>query len=478
MNKKSGTAIHWFRRDLRLEDNPSLVAACEYEHVIPVFIWNSDLIAGQSLGEASRWWLHHSLLSLQKELEEAGSQLLIMQGDPLVLLRQLVEQTGAKHLSWNSLYEPNIQNIDKLIHKELSKNTYVKDFSSYLLKTPESVLKKDGSPYLVYGAYFKAATKDWRPPQSLAKTKLSPLASKISTNITIASLGLEPTLAWKNGLAEAWTPGIKGAHTVLKNFGLMKIRSYSEDRNHPSMLGTSRVSPYLHFGELSPTMILEHLENNRVGCLTEDALQFTKEIFWREFSHYLLVHFPHVVDQALKTQFAKFPWRNDDEALHCWQKGKTGFPIVDAGMRELWHTGWMHNRVRMIVASFLVKDLLIPWQKGAEWFWDTLVDANLANNTQGWQWTAGCGADAAPYFRIFNPVLQSQKFDCEGTYIRKWCPELAKLPKSLVHEPWKGDRKILKEAGVVLGTNYPWPIIDHSSAKIRAMKAYHAITKH
>ena len=277
-----------------------------------------------------------------------------------------------------------------------------------------------------------------------------------------------------NGIAAAWQPGEEGAHACLKQFLSSAFTDYTLKRNHPDVTGTSRLSPFLHFGEISPRQIWHavrrHAESHdfKAWRLT----QFLTEIGWREFSHHLLYHFPHTPENPLRRDFDNFPWRKNNAALKAWQKGQTGYPIVDAGMRELWTTGWMHNRVRMIVASFLVKDLLLPWQSGARWFWDTLVDANLAQNTLGWQWTAGCGADAAPYFRIFNPTSQGEKFDTAGNYVHRWCPELAKLPDKWIHQPWKTQAEVLHKAGIKLGQTYPKPIVDHAAARNEALEAF------
>jgi deoxyribodipyrimidine photo-lyase len=347
------------------------------------------------------------------------------------------------------------------------KNTGIicESFKASLLAEPWELQTKSEKPYQVFTPFWKAF-------QCLAFRKPLPIPNiygyrpYISTD-DIQAWGLNPTL-WGSGLQDTWSPGEAGAWEKMNGFLEGIIENYAVQRDYPFGNFTSRVSPHLHWGEIGPTQIWQIV----APLYGEDALPFLRQLAWREFSYHLLFHFPNLSSDPLRPSFKNFPWESNSDALKAWQEGKTGYPLVDAGMRELWQTGWMHNRVRMIVASFLVKDLLIPWQKGEEWFWDTLVDADLANNAASWQWVAGCGADAAPFFRIFNPILQSQKFDPEGTYIRNWVPELKDLDSSHIHAPWEASSENLEKAGVQLGTTYPFPIIEHSFARKRALDAF------
>ena len=475
MRKYKGSAIHWLRRDLRLSDNPALIAACEYESVIPVFIWDSSW--QPPLGAASKWWLHRSLQALDAQLKKQGSRLIIQMGDPLTVLSQLALETKADAVFFNRLYDPKTVSYDQqLLHQLEKRIKRVESFDSYLLTDPEKILKKDGTPYVVYTAFLNAIMSTFRNRRLFPKAKLPKLSKAHPHSVSLEDLKLEPQIPWAGGFAEKWKPGELPAQKIMQEFVDERADFYLEKRNIPSETGTSTLSPHLHFGEISPATIVACLEE-KFGDHhpSSGGYQFLKELFWRDFSHYLLFHHPRLESEPLRQEFSRFPWQKNDVLEKFWQKGLTGYPIIDAGMRELWHCGWMHNRVRMIAASFLVKDLLLPWQQGAKWFWDTLVDANLANNTQGWQWTAGCGADAAPYFRIFNPTLQSQKFDPNGSYIKTWCPELASLPNKWIHAPWMAPPEILRNAGVELGKNYPYPIVDHKIARTRALAAYSSL---
>jgi deoxyribodipyrimidine photo-lyase len=439
-------ALLWFRLDLRLSDNPALEAAAESGYtILPVFLWAPEEEGDWPPGAASRWWLHRSLESLDAELRRRGSRLVLRRGSSLESLRSLIAESGAKAVFWNRRYEPALRDRDARILAALqSDGLRAETRNSALLSDPAKIRNKSGRPFRVFTPFWKACApagpvfvKD-PPAVSWARKRVRSLALK--------DLGLEPAVDWAAGLSESWQPGEPGAHKLLKRFLDTTIDSYAENRDYPGLEGTSRLSPHLHFGELSPHRILSACSRLGSGISRE----FLRQLGWREFAHHLIYYFPQTPLQPMRPQFARFPWRRDPKGLKKWQRGLTGFPIVDAGMRQLWATGWMHNRVRMITGSFLVKDLMIPWTEGARWFWDTLVDADLANNTLGWQWAAGCGADAAPYFRIFNPARQAARFDPRETYIRRWIPEM--------------------------GTSrYPAPTFDHQSARMRALEKYEMI---
>lgn len=466
--------IVWFRSDLRVEDNPALLAAADAGPILPLFLWSPEDEGDWPPGAASRWWLHHSLARLSERLAALGAPLLIRSGDTLETLLETIRATGAKRVYWNRRYEPASIARDKAVKERLAaEGVEAHSFNASLLNEPWKIETQSGGPYQVYTPYWKASRKLDEP------AKPSPGPSALVTcqhdieGEEPASFELLPKEDWAGGIAEAWAPGEDGAGKLLKRFIEDAARDYAESRNRPDQPGTSRLSPHLHFGEISPRQVWHALRDAFGGNDDgEPPWPYLRQLVWRDFGHHLLYHFPHTAEEPLRESFKEFPWVDDPDALKKWQQGKTGYPIVDAGMRELWTTGWMHNRVRMIAASFLVKDLLIPWQEGAKWFWDTLVDADLANNTLGWQWTAGCGADAAPYFRVFNPVSQGERFDPQGEYVRRWVPELGKLPKSAIHRPWEASPLELDEAGVRLGRDYPEPMVEHAEARKRALEAW------
>ena len=459
---QANPAIVWLRQDLRLADNPALYSASNH----PLFaVYICDEQDPWFPGGASRWWLHKSLNVLKQSFKERGVQLVFKRGNPLCILKALAQETKACGVYWNRSYEPYAINRDKEIKSYLNNaGIPCQSFNGSLLAEPWEIQTNTKGPYQVF-------TPFWKVLQSLSFPKPSPIPDLQGWNVPIISesieeWGLKPT-TWGQGLEENWQPGEKGAWERLSQFLEEGIESYARKRDYPSESGTSHLSPYLHWGELSPTQIW-----NQVSLVHgAEALPFLRQLGWREFSYHLLFHFPELPSKPLRSSFESFPWEVDADTLKAWQTGKTGYPLVDAGMRELWHTGSMHNRVRMVVASFLVKHLLLPWQKGEEWFWDTLVDANLANNAVSWQWVAGCGADAAPYFRIFNPILQSQKFDFKGTYIKQWVPELRALDFPYIHSPWQTPPEVLKKAEIKLGTTYPFPTVDHAFARKRALEA-------
>lgn len=472
--------IVWLRYDLRLDDQPAFYEAAKSgKPIIPLFNWAPDEEAPWQPGAASCWWLHHSLLSLQKSIQSKKNQLIIRQGKSQDVLDQLIEETGADTVYWSRRYEPALIQRDTEIKSHLKENgVTVKSFNSALLFEPWEISTQKDEPYKVFTPFWKACTAKPEPLPPLDSPKKLKPPQSFPHSLQVDDLGLLPTIHWYGGMEETWQPGEEGAVEHLKRFNKKTVMGYKENRDHPDIIGTSRLSPYLHFGEISPRRIWHAVREYQMQHNADDpkpANAYLREIGWREFAFHILYHFPHTTHQPMNGKFAGFPWKEDREALRCWQKGQTGYPIVDAGMRELWATGWMHNRVRMVVASFLVKDLLIPWQEGAKWFWDTLVDADLANNSMGWQWTAGCGADAAPYFRIFNPILQGEKFDKEANYVRHWVPELKNIPNKWIHHPWDAPGDVLAKAGVVLGKDYPHPIVDHRIAKDNALDAYQKI---
>ncbi|TVQ72155.1 MAG: deoxyribodipyrimidine photo-lyase [Chromatiaceae bacterium] len=474
------TALIWFRRDLRLADNPALMAALEQaERIVPVYIHAPEEEGDWTPGAASRWWLHHSLAQLGQDLAELGAPLVIRSGPSLETLQDLIRETGASHVHWNRLYEPDSIRRDTRIKQVLqAQGVQTRSFNGALLLEPWAVQNRSGDPYRVFTPYWKACQA-----QGALDVSLQPRpgrlvsASEDCRGEALGSLGLLPTIPWDAGLAEAWTPGEEGAHEALEGFLAHALADYGEARNLPDRVGTSRLSPHLHFGEISPRQVVHAchraVAEGRHRGADASVKAFLGEVGWREFGHHLLFHFPHTPLNPLDTRFEDFPWPpRDDDALQAWQQGRTGLPIVDAGMRELWTTGWMHNRVRMITASLLTKNLLIHWREGARWFWDTLVDADLASNTLGWQWTAGCGADAAPYFRVFNPVLQGERFDPKGDYVRRWVPELKNLPDKYLHKPWQAPDSVWRSAGIRPGRDYPRPIVDLAVSRREALAAW------
>lgn len=469
------TAIVWFRRDLRLTDHPALsYAAQHYEHLIALYIHHD--VNDHPMGEASRWWLHHSLSALNESLEAKQSRLTIRQGSCLDVLNAVMKESKAEAVFWNRLYEPHLIARDSIIKEALiQKGLMVKSFNASLLNEPWAVTKSDGQPYKVFTAYMNACLKQapFAHKPLAAPKKMPSMPAQIKSE-PLKKLALLPKIAWDKHFYECWQPGEAGAHTALTHFASKRVNDYAEARNFPAIDGTSLLSPHLVFGEISAHTI--HATLSKDIKQRAKASAYIRQLYWRDFANYLLFHFPHTTTSPMDKRFLHFPWRkNTQKEFMAWCKGQTGIPIVDAGMRELWSTGWMHNRVRMIVASFLCKNLRISWQQGAQWFWDTLVDADLANNTMGWQWVAGCGADAAPYFRIFNPVLQSEKFDKNGNYLKKWVPELAQLPSKYIHAPWQAPISILNEHGIALGKTYPLPIVDLSQSRSDALTAFSKI---
>ena len=473
----------WFRQDLRLQDNPALAAAIERgEPIIPVFIFDEGGEGAWPLGGASRWWLHGSLAALDESLVKRGLRLVIAHGQTAVVLDELIQKTGARAVFWNRRYEPASIARDMALKADLgARGIEARSFNAGLLFEPQTIANKQGRPFQVFTPYWRHCLALPSPAPVAIKAGALPAPTRWPSTRSLESLQLRPSIPWDRAFHDTWTPGENGAQKRLDAFLAEAVANYGETRDIPAVDGVSKLSPHLHFGEIGPRQIwaaAAALGRDRgVFPANVGVAKFLAEVGWREFAHHLLFHFPHTPEQPLRTEFARFPWRDDPhgQLLRAWQRGQTGYPIVDAGMRQLWTTGWMHNRVRMIVASFLVKHLRLSWEHGARWFWDTLVDADLASNTLGWQWSAGCGADAAPYFRIFAPVLQGEKFDGEGGYVRRWCPELARLPARYLHQPWTAPAAVLLAAGVRLGESYPRPIVDHATARAEALKAFQSL---
>jgi len=477
MDNKKKPVIVWFRQDLRLTDNPALAAAAEMNApILPLYILDDESPGEARMGAASRWWLHHSLNALNESLDGC---LLCLEGNAATVLPRLAKNIDAEAVFWNRCYEPWRIDRDKRIKGGLIKGGFkVRSFNASLLFEPPSVTKADGTPYRVFTPFYRKGCLESAPAprRPLANQRDLSLYSERGGE-TVDDLGLLPSIPWYTGMEAEWTPGEAGAEAKLDAFLSYGISDYKEGRNRPDRPYVSRLSPHLHFGEISPNSIwyaAKKLEDKEE--LTRDLDHFLSELGWREFSYYLLYYWPSLPTENLQAKFNRFPWQNNPQHLELWQRGMTGYPIVDAGMRELWQTGYMHNRVRMIVGSFLVKNLLLDWRHGAAWFWDTLVDADLANNSAGWQWIAGCGADAAPYFRVFNPVTQGNKFDPEGDYVRRYVPEVAELPDKYLHSPWEAPEDVLAEAGVALGDTYPRPLVELKASRERALEIFKSLS--
>ena len=476
--------IVWFRQDLRLSDNPALAAAAaDGRPLLPVYILDDETPAGWRPGAASRWWLHGSLERLSADLSALGAPLLLLRGNAEAVLPDLLRTTGATAVYWNRCYEPYAVERDSCIKTDLkSMGVEADSFNASLLFEPWEVRSQSGGRYRAFTPFWKACLRLSEPAAPLPAPTRIRGCDGVPAGESLADWRLRPsTPDWAGGLRASWTPGEAGARRRLQEFVDGALAGYASARDVPAVDATSRLSPHLHFGEIGPRAVWHAV----VHRAAEDATvaqggataKFLSEIGWREFSYHLLFNFPALPDRNLRTEFDGFPWHDDSAHVRAWQRGRTGYPIVDAGMRQLWHTGWMHNRVRMVVASFLIKDLLIDWRVGEAWFWDTLVDADLANNAASWQWVAGSGADAAPYFRIFNPVLQGERFDPDGAYVRRWVPELSALPNSHIHRPWTASEAMLLQSDVKLGETYPNRIVDHGMARDRALAAYKTITR-
>ena len=469
MASSDETSLVWLRDDLRLDDNPALAEAAGLGRPMTVlYILDQESKGIRPLGGAARWWLHHSLAALAADLESKGSRLVLRRGQSGAIVRKLAGQTKAGHIFWNRRYGQPERTIDAGLKDWAGENgIHASSFQANLLFEPWTIRTGAGGPYKVYSPFWRAcmASADIRDPLDAPAALPEPAASGpgVPTSDTLASWKLLPTSPdWSTGLAETWEPGEKGAADRLADFLDGPVEDYGTGRNIPGTEGTSRLSPHLRFGEVSPFRVWREIRRRHPGKIPADVGIFRSELGWREFNWHLLYHNPDLATRNFRPAFDNFQWgRVSRSELAAWQQGKTGYPLVDAGMRQLWQTGWMHNRVRMAAASFLVKNLLTDWRIGEEWFWDTLVDADAANNPANWQWVAGSGADASPYYRIFNPVTQSKKFDADGSYLRAFIPELQGLEGKQIHEPWT--------AGA---DGYPAPLVDLAESRERALDAY------
>ena len=468
----SQKAILWFRKDLRLQDNAALAEAVRSgASIIPVYIHDETCAGPWKAGAASKWFLNQALESLQKDLSSHGARLVLVQGDALEALSKLIAESGAAAVYWNRCYEAPVRKRDAAIKKGLrEQGLKVESFNSSLLNEPHTVFTGSDKPYKVYTPYWKKVKDRTRPEPIEVKLEQARFVDCDGFGDSLEALGLLPEKKWYKKFEAVWTVSETAAMDRLERFLGDPVKAYDSDRDLPGEDGTSSLSPYLHWGLIGPRQVMDRL-HRRHDLRASGPQVFAKEIYWREFAYNVLYHFPHTPDEPLQEKYADFPWETDPSLLKAWQEGRTGYPIVDAGMRQLYAIGWMHNRVRMIVSSLLVKHLLQDWKAGARWFWDTLVDADLASNTLGWQWSGGCGADAAPYFRIFNPMTQGEKFDPEGDYVRRWVPELQDMPTKYIHAPWEAPEAVQEKANCVIGKDYPGPIIDHKKGRERALAA-------
>ncbi|HLY57348.1 MAG TPA: deoxyribodipyrimidine photo-lyase [Stellaceae bacterium] len=461
-------AIVWFRDDLRLEDNPALnAAAASGRPLLCLYVHDETAGGSRPLGGAARWWLHGSLAALDASLTRTGGGLAILRGAAAEIVPAIVRETAAEAVFWNRRYDAPGRETDARLKATLrDAGVRAESFNGHLLWEPWTVTSRAGAPFRVFAAFWRAVRQLGEPPRpepAPAALRCHAVPESVRARcVGLGDLALEPSSPdWAGGLREAWGRGEAAGRARLVEFVDAGLEDYAAARDRPGESATSRLSPYLRFGNLSARQVWH-------AATAQASGKFLEELGWREFSYHLLYHHPDLACRNLQPQFDAMPWRSDGTALRAWQRGLTGYPIVDAGMRELWATGWMHNRVRMIAASFLAKHLLIDWREGEAWFWNTLVDADPANNPASWQWVAGSGTDAAPYFRIFNPVLQGERFDPDGRYVRRWVPELAALPSQTIHQPWA-------DTGRPLGRTYPSPIVDHGKARRRALAAWQAI---
>jgi deoxyribodipyrimidine photo-lyase len=467
--------ILWIRNDLRIADNSALSSALKSgAPIVAVYIWDTSVYRDWIPGAAAKVWLHFALKSLRATIEKNGGQLILRVGSTRKVLEELIAETDADSIFWNRRYEPKLREFDAALKSELRlKGLTVETFNSALLNEPHTVANKSGKPFRVYTPYFKSIQdRPVAPPIEVNVATANWFKSELNS-VALEALELLPKRDWWRTMSAHWDISEAGAEAKLEQFLAGAVVNYEDDRNIPSVSGSSMLSPYLQSGIIGPRQIVSALRA-RADMSKSGPFVYLKEIYWREFAYNVLYHFPHTSNAPLQAQYEDFPWEANDDFLKRWQTGHTGYPIVDAGMRELYATGWMHNRVRMIAASLLVKHLLQDWKAGARWFWDTLVDADLASNSLGWQWSGGCGADAAPYFRVFNPIIQGSKFDPEGTYVRQHVPELARLPAKYIHTPWEAPTAVLEAAGIELDVTYPRPVVDHPAGRARALAAFEA----
>ena len=477
----SGLSIIWFRDDLRVGDNPALAAAsARGSPAVAIFIRERDTETTREMGGASQWWLHHSLTALRKDLANINVPLILKSGSSRDVIPEIVAETGADAVFWNRRYGAAEIDTDKSLKASLQQSGIkAESHNGSLLFEPWTVLRGGTAPYRVFTPFWKAARAGTPPAKPQPTPDGFPSAMALaSASENLDDWNLLPTRPnWAAGFEDHWQPGEAGARKRLHQFLSVEVSNYASERDRPDLPSTSRLSPHLRFGEISPRVIWQatrhHVAADRIS--ERDADKFLSELGWREFSYHLLFHNPDLAERNFQDRFDAFPWQQPGKEFDAWCRGCTGYPLVDAGMRELWHTGWMHNRVRMVAASFLAKHLRISWREGERWFWDTLVDADPANNPASWQWVAGSGADAAPYFRIFNPIIQGEKFDPNGDYVRRWVPELDGLPDKYIHKPWEAPEQIRDAAGVRLGENYPEPIVDHSAARAAALEAFKSL---
>ncbi|OJF91116.1 deoxyribodipyrimidine photolyase [Rhizobium sp. 58] len=472
-----GPVLVWFRKDLRLDDNHALSAAVATGRaVIPLYIREPDAAGTGPLGAAQAWWLHHSLQALEASLVALGSRLLLASGQAKDILSKIVIDTGAGAVFWNRRYDPKGTAIDEPLMSGLRNDgVLVRSFAGQLLHEPSRLKTGTGGPYRVYTPFWRALESTGEPDAPIDAPETVPAPDRWPQSELLKDWQLLPVKPdWAKTFSEVWTPGEASALQRLSDFAEDGLSGYKHNRDRPGVDGTSLLSPHLALGEISPARIW-HATRGRSDAPAEDVTTFRKEVVWRDFSYHLLFHNPTLPTENLNRKYDDFPWTFDAAAFGRWTKGVTGYPIVDAGMRQLWRHGYMHNRVRMIAASFLIKDLLIDWRRGEAWFAETLVDADPASNAASWQWVAGSGADASPFFRVFNPILQGEKFDPEGGYIRRFVPELARMPEKYIHRPFEAPSAVLKAANVALGSDYPAPIVNHAMARDRALAAYNTI---
>ena len=481
-------AIWWIRRDMRLDDNPAAQRAMRAVAMIPLYVHSPSEEGAWPLGGAQKWWLARGLKVFAASLAANGSRLVVLEGEHAKVIVDLARSVGATEVCWTRRLDPAGIAQEHRVEEALDKAgiSWSSSLSNHLVD-PDDIVTQTGNPYQVYTPFAKNLRARGKPsppkpsplkpcPSKSVRLDVFPSVTGAPAGVAIETLGLEPSRNWADGFQAMWTPGEAGAQRRLALFVESGLAHYPSGRDEPAADGSSLLAPHLAFGEIGIRRIW-HAAANSKSAPPESIDKFHAELLWREFATHVLFHFKHTDLKPLRAEYAKFPWRDDQAALVAWQRGRTGYPLVDAGMRQLWQTGWMHNRVRMVAASFLVKHLLLPWQDGARWFWDTLVDADLANNSLGWQWAAGCGADAAPYFRIFNPTMQAEKFDGEAAYIKRWVPELAGLPAKQAISPWNAPLLWRDSAPLTLGEAYPPPVVDHVFARQRALAALTSVSR-